>query len=346
MAEIFVIFYHKVLPKWGFDIYYKTFEREIKILKTLYNVVSLDEIYDYIQSGKTPNKPTVAITFDDGYVDNYIYAYPILKKHKLKATLFPITSRIIKKDFTRPTLLDYWEGRVSFKELYSPKTMAQANLEYLQSGFSEDFLTVEELRKMSDVFDIGGHASVHSRVFYSDEIIDFYDEKNGHWSFLYAYQEQPQIGFPILPSQNNLAVNRSFLLKEVKEFIKNIDRNFFKNKNWKKELKDLLQKKFVKLVEKEDTEERKKRIYEEITKSKKELESLVDKKIYHFAYPFGHYDNVLKDIVKDFFKTAFTTEKNIVKPNTDRYAIPRYPVPKDFTSFLAILTKAKVKNLT
>ncbi|WP_297889842.1 polysaccharide deacetylase family protein [Sulfurihydrogenibium sp.] len=344
MAEVFVILYHKILPKWGFDVYYKTFEAQVKILKTFYKVVDLDEIYDYIQTGKNPDKPTVAITFDDGFADNYVYAYPILKKHKIKATIFPITSRLIKKDFVRPTLFDYWNGKVSFNELHKPKTMAQAHTEFLKSGYSQDFLTVEELSKMMDVFNVGGHGSVHSKVFYSEDIVDFYDGKNGHWSFLYAYQEEPQIGFPIFPSQNNLAVNRSLLKKEVKEFIKSINKDFFKNKNWKLELKQLLEKNFKELVEKEDTKTRKERVYQELSQSKQELERLIGRKITHFAYPFGHYDEVLKEVSKEFFKTAFTTEKNPIKPTTDLYTIPRYSIPKDMTSFLAILTKAKIKN--
>ncbi|MGC9081544.1 hypothetical protein [Sulfurihydrogenibium sp.] len=40
MAELFVILYHKVLPKWGFEVYYKTFDLEMKILKEFYNVVT------------------------------------------------------------------------------------------------------------------------------------------------------------------------------------------------------------------------------------------------------------------------------------------------------------------
>ncbi|MGI6712534.1 MAG: polysaccharide deacetylase family protein [Bacillota bacterium] len=42
-----------------------------------------------------PPKPVV-ITFDDGYLDNYIYAFPILKQYKLKATLFVVTETIGK----------------------------------------------------------------------------------------------------------------------------------------------------------------------------------------------------------------------------------------------------------
>jgi Polysaccharide deacetylase. len=88
MAEVFVIYYHKILPRFGFDVFYKTFDLEMKILKSFYNVVSLDEIEQYIKEDIKPNKPTVAITFDDGYVDNFVYAYPILKNMVLKQQYF------------------------------------------------------------------------------------------------------------------------------------------------------------------------------------------------------------------------------------------------------------------
>ncbi len=342
MAEIFVIYYHKILPKWGFDVFYKTFDLEIRILKSLYKIVTLDEIYYYIKEDKRPDKPSIAITFDDGYADNYIYAYPILKKHKVKATVFPIVSRILKKDLVRPSIEDYWNNKVSFQELYKPKTMAQANLEFLRNGESEDFLTVEELNKIKDIFEIGGHGSVHSRVFYGENIIDFYDGKNGHWSFLYAYEEEPVIGFPILESKNNISVNRSFIKKEVKDFIKSLDKYFFNQKNWKEKLKELINKNFQSIVIKETDEERRLRIKKEIEESKNQLENLIGKKIRHFAYPFGHYDDLSINVVKEFFDTAFTTEKSSLSKNTDLHKIPRFAIPKDISSFLAVLLKAKL----
>ena len=56
-----------------------------------YNTITLNQLYDYLQNGtELPDKPIV-ITFDDGYVDNYKHALPILKEYNMKATLFMIS---------------------------------------------------------------------------------------------------------------------------------------------------------------------------------------------------------------------------------------------------------------
>lgn len=59
-----------------------------------YNVVSLEELIDTVKQNKTLPRKAVTITFDDGYTDNYINAYPILKDNKLPATIFLATDYI------------------------------------------------------------------------------------------------------------------------------------------------------------------------------------------------------------------------------------------------------------
>lgn len=341
MAKVFVIYYHHILKNWGFDVYYKTFEREVKILKNNYKIITLDDVYEYITTDRQPEKDSVAITFDDGYLSNYVYAYPILKRYKLKATLFPIASRILPEDIERYTLEDYWNKRISFDQLYKPTTMAQANIKYLRTGRSEDFVSTAELKKMSDIFEIGGHASIHAKVFYEDKIEDFYDGKNGHWSYIYAYEEEPILGFPIFPSKNNLSVKRGYLKKSVKDFVKSIDRKFFMQKDWKNHLRKALKENFDSLLEFETEQERENRIYIELKESKEKLEDIVGKKVYHFAYPFGHYDEKAVEIVSKLFKSGFTTDKGVVKPGENLYKIPRIAVAKDISSFIGILFKVK-----
>ncbi len=350
--SVFIIYYHQIVPKWGFDVAYKTFEREVKILKKFFNVITLDDVYEYIQGKRSFDKPSVVITFDDGYLDNFVYAYPILKKHKLKATIFPITSRINQTDTVRPTLEDYWNGKVSFNELHRPKPMGKINYEFLTKGHSDEFLTVAELNKMKDVFSIEGHADIHAKVFYEDKILDFYDGKNGHWSAPYAHGESNDFsklelnyyGFPIFPDKNNLSVRRGFLKKEVKEFIQSLDKAFFQQKKWKEKLKNELQKNFSSLLEFETEKEREERVKKELKTSKEKLESMINQSVNFLSYPFGHYDEKLSRWTSQFFKAAFTTEKDIVRHGINVYTVPRIAIPKDITSFLIRIIQGAAKK--
>ena len=64
-----------------------------------YHTITLDELYEYVTKGtELPDKP-VLITFDDGYIDNYQHAMPILKEYNMKATLFMITGSIGENRF-------------------------------------------------------------------------------------------------------------------------------------------------------------------------------------------------------------------------------------------------------
>lgn len=63
------------------------FEKQMQYLADNgYTPIYLDELDSCSQYSKP-----VVITFDDGYVDNYTDAYPVLKKHHFKATIFIIT---------------------------------------------------------------------------------------------------------------------------------------------------------------------------------------------------------------------------------------------------------------
>ncbi len=70
----------------------KTFERHAAFLAQSHNVVALDELVEMISSGEPVPSRTVALTFDDGWLDNYTHAFPVLRKHKLPATVFLATA--------------------------------------------------------------------------------------------------------------------------------------------------------------------------------------------------------------------------------------------------------------
>lgn len=70
------------------------FEAEMSYLSNNgYNAISLDTLYAALKGGSLPLKP-VALTFDDGYIDFYLNAYPILRKYNLRSTVFIPTGLI------------------------------------------------------------------------------------------------------------------------------------------------------------------------------------------------------------------------------------------------------------
>lgn len=95
-----IIMYHSVNPKVlpemeSLIVSPNTFERQMRFLKEWhYNVVPLESIADFIKNKKKVPSRTIAITFDDGYKDNYTYAFPILKKYNLPATIFIVVNEV------------------------------------------------------------------------------------------------------------------------------------------------------------------------------------------------------------------------------------------------------------
>lgn len=71
-----------------------SFDRQMEFLrKNSYNIVSLEKMAEYIRGKRVPFK-TIAVTFDDGYYNNYEYAYPVLKKYSIPATIFVIIKHV------------------------------------------------------------------------------------------------------------------------------------------------------------------------------------------------------------------------------------------------------------
>lgn len=91
--------YHKVdSMNISLSVLPDDFDRQMAYLKEQgYNTINTDQLFDYMSNG-TPLPPNpILITFDDGYEDNYLNAYPILKKYGFTGTIFVITDFIGKQ---------------------------------------------------------------------------------------------------------------------------------------------------------------------------------------------------------------------------------------------------------
>jgi len=79
------------------------FEQHLKFYKSNFDVVTIEELNALIQNKKKLSNRYALITFDDGYMDNYKLAYPLLKKHLVPATFF------IATDFIEKNIIPWWD---------------------------------------------------------------------------------------------------------------------------------------------------------------------------------------------------------------------------------------------
>ncbi len=91
---------HRICPQSGrkrlgsnrdLEITPQLLEDAIKFFKRKgYDFVSLDRVHEILKEGKASNR-FVAFTIDDGYLDNYTYAYPIFREHDVPFTIYVAT---------------------------------------------------------------------------------------------------------------------------------------------------------------------------------------------------------------------------------------------------------------
>ena len=102
MNNLKILCYHgvtKTLSK-GIENYnnkhinYKIFKKQIKKIKKYYNPISMDEVIMHKRENIKYPKNTIAITFDDGFKNNYDVAAPILDEHQIPATFYISTGYI------------------------------------------------------------------------------------------------------------------------------------------------------------------------------------------------------------------------------------------------------------
>ncbi len=136
-----VLLYHRIHPQFG--VHPENFKKQMEFLKKHFYPLTIKELQN-----KTPF-PSVLITFDDGFYDFFIYAYPILKELNLPSVLFVSPDRILNSNSVRK------------EKSYADISTKEAFKKSFLKGDNNAFLSWGELKAVSDIVDVQSHALTH-----------------------------------------------------------------------------------------------------------------------------------------------------------------------------------------
>jgi len=307
--EIPVLMFHSVRPErdpaWPMPFRATThplrvFEAMLAYVsrKSLYTA-TLQEVYDHKRGARRLPRESVCLTFDDGYLDNWVFLFPLLKKYAIKATVFMSGEFIDRSRLLRPTLEDCWAGRVPLSEL--PR---------------RGFLNPPELRAMehSGLVRVESHAMTHTYYAISERIIDFcYPNDPYFWmSWNRAPEEKPNYmatlgdedrshlwGAPVYEHAPAIVAHRheedGTLTEELKRFVHTHGgKAFFLNDRWRERLECVCRETRVRLrtsYTRETPGERAQRLAYEINTPRQLLGEMLGREIHFLAWPHGAYDD-------------------------------------------------------
>ncbi len=149
-----ILGYHRVVADiekaeqnsiYGLVVSKETFREHCRILKRNFDVIGLEEAAEFLESETFSYLPKAVITFDDGYLDNYEEAFPILREFDLPATIF-LPTQFIGKNETLSHDKAFWLA----------KTVLEQNIEiekiFLKAGLSAEKAHISA--NASDVLDL------------------------------------------------------------------------------------------------------------------------------------------------------------------------------------------------
>ncbi|QJX47655.1 polysaccharide deacetylase family protein [Hymenobacter taeanensis] len=302
-----VLMYHRIgyseSDAWQLTVNPDFFEQHLQTLKNNYKVLSLDTLIKKHKYNTLPHR-SIAITFDDGYIDNYTIALPLLSKYNLPATFFIPTGSINdQKEFWWDELEYIFLNKPQLPQFFTALTISSSQSFDLEN---ETFLSTE-IKQRHHVWNgnqppATRRAALYIMVWKALKEMSHADRENAlarikQWAGL----QQPNYRSEYTTGDTRL------MLQAADTGLITIGGHTVTHPA----LSGL------------SLEEQ----YAEIALGKSALEQVLSRPVQHFAYPYGDTSPATQAIVSKIgFTSALTTHPSTITASSNPFALSRFQV--------------------
>ena len=188
-SKVAVLGYHSIIenrtPLSEAELDINKFEKQIKFLKKAgFKSLTLDEMECYMNKECKIGKKSVLITFDDGYLDNYKLAFPILKKYNFHAVIFLIGSRVENgnKTYFNKKYIEKTKEKYPNIEFASHSYNLHDNHTGINGNYDE---YIKDIKKQKKIIDTKYYAYPYGE--YNDEMVKALKDSGYELAFGYGY---------------------------------------------------------------------------------------------------------------------------------------------------------------
>lgn len=305
-----ILMYHRITAArpdpWGCCVLPQHFAEQLEVLRRRFQPVPLHEITEIV-AGEKPSllsRRPVAVTFDDGYADNLHAARPLLERYEIPATIFVVSDNV-------GSGREFWSDEVE-RLLLEPGSLPSR----LRLGINGQKFE----------WNLGESASYSASAVERDQkwrAVQGTDPTPRHQLCreLYRLLQPLEAG----AREQALAELRaqagsSAAVRETHRFL-TVD-----------ELRSLAAAPLIEIGGHTVTHPLLSRLAparqrDEIIQGRLALERILERPVTSFAYPYGDHDAQSPALVREAgFTLACTTRRGVVRPEADRFTLPRVEV--------------------
>lgn len=309
--RLLVLMYHRVLPaddsrarieEPGMMVTPDTFRQHLQIVQEYFEPVQLSGWLARRAAHQPLPARACAITFDDGWADNYEFAYPVLQETATPATIFLVSDMI-------GTRKQFWPERlarlVTTIAMHHSRHWADPELAWLRDAgaeydFSDTPPSTEALTSIISRAKILPDTEVHARIDLAQNALGLGDDSQT--ASLLNWKQVNEMLASGLVEAGSHTCHHMRLNRETPA--------------------DLMER--------------------EITASKQTIEAQTGTSVSTFCFPNGDYTETALDLVRTHYKGAVTTQSGWNTDRTDSHCLSRIGIHNDIASdrvaFLARLS--------